>query len=121
MFQPLSGLRVVDLTQILAGPYSTYQLALMGAEVIKVEMPDEGDATRTGMGDPALGGDKMGLSYVTQGSNKRSITIDLKKPEIGKFILKLNNVLFNCDRNSYYRVKNDRPEQSVVLKITIIK
>jgi crotonobetainyl-CoA:carnitine CoA-transferase CaiB-like acyl-CoA transferase len=81
MFQPLSGLRVVDLTQILAGPYSTYQLALMGAEVIKVEMPDEGDATRTGMGDPALGGDKMGLSYVTQGSNKRSITIDLKKPE----------------------------------------
>jgi crotonobetainyl-CoA:carnitine CoA-transferase CaiB-like acyl-CoA transferase len=81
MFQPLSGLRVVDLTQILAGPYSTYQLALMGADVIKVEMPGDGDATRAGMGDPALGGDKMGLAYITQGANKRSITLNLQTPE----------------------------------------
>jgi CoA:oxalate CoA-transferase len=81
MFQPLSGLRVIDLTQILAGPYSTYQLALMGADVIKVEAPGEGDASRIGMGDPMLGGDKMGLAYITQGSNKRSITIDLKTRE----------------------------------------
>ncbi|MBT5108604.1 MAG: CoA transferase [Rhodospirillaceae bacterium] len=78
MFQPLSGLRVIDLTQVLAGPYSTYQLALMGAEVIKIELPGEGDATRSGMGAPALGGDKMGLPYVTQGSNKRSLTLNLK-------------------------------------------
>lgn len=81
MFQPLSGLRVIDLTQILAGPYSTYQLALMGAEVIKIELPGEGDATRSGMGAAALGGDKMGLPYITQGSNKRSLTLNLKTPD----------------------------------------
>jgi len=81
MFQPLSGLRVIDLTQVLAGPYSTDQLALMGAEVIKIELPGEGDATRSGMGAPALGGDKMGLPYITQGSNKRSLTLNLKTPD----------------------------------------
>ncbi|MEZ5726967.1 MAG: CoA transferase [Burkholderiaceae bacterium] len=48
MFEPLKGVRVVDLTQVLAGPYATYQLALMGAEVIKIEPPTGGDWTRAG-------------------------------------------------------------------------
>jgi crotonobetainyl-CoA:carnitine CoA-transferase CaiB-like acyl-CoA transferase len=81
MFQPLKGLRVIDLTQVLAGPYATYQLALMGAEVIKIEPPGIGDWTRSGGHDAALGKAGMGLSYITQNANKKSVVIDLKKPE----------------------------------------
>jgi crotonobetainyl-CoA:carnitine CoA-transferase CaiB-like acyl-CoA transferase len=76
MFQPLTGIRIVDLTQVLAGPYATYQMGLMGAEVIKVELPGRGDWTREGMGDQA----GMGTGYLTQNANKRSVTIDLKQP-----------------------------------------
>lgn len=81
MFQPLKGLRVVDLSQVLAGPYATYLMALMGAEVIKIEKPGAGDWTREGGGIPALSERKMGLSYLTQNSDKKSLTLDLKKPE----------------------------------------
>ncbi len=81
MFQPLKGVRVLDLTQVLAGPYATYQLALMGAEVIKIEPPGSGDWTRSGGQDEALGKTGMGLSYLTQNANKKSVVIDLKQPE----------------------------------------
>lgn len=80
MFQPLKGIRVIDLTQVLAGPYATYQLALMGAEVIKIEPPGSGDWTRSGGHDVALGKAGMGLSYLTQNANKKSLVIDLKQP-----------------------------------------
>lgn len=81
MFQPLKGLRVVDLSQVLAGPYATYLLGLMGAEVIKIEKPGEGDWTRIGGGVPTLSERKLGLSYLVQGGNKKSVTLDLKSPE----------------------------------------
>ncbi len=81
MFQPLKGVRVIDLTQVLAGPYATYQLALMGAEVIKIEPPGGGDWTRSGGHDTALGKAGMGLSYLTQNANKKSVVIDLKQLE----------------------------------------
>ncbi|MEQ1940578.1 CoA transferase [Mesorhizobium sp. CN5-321] len=81
MFQPLQGVRVVDLSQVLAGPYATYQLALMGAEVIKIEKPGEGDWTRTGGLVQELSDRRMGLGFLTQNAAKKSVTIDLKTPE----------------------------------------
>jgi len=81
MFQPLKGMRVVDLSQVLAGPYATYLLALMGAEVIKIEKPGEGDWTRrTGL-TPELAGQGMALNFMTQNAGKKSVTINLKTPE----------------------------------------
>ena len=81
MFKPLSGLRVVDLTQVLAGPYAAYQLALMGAEVIKVETPQTGDWGRVRGDLPETNALGMGLTYLTQNANKKSVTLDLKSPE----------------------------------------
>ena len=87
MFQPLEGLRVIDLTQVLAGPYAAYQLALMGAEVIKVETPGIGDWSRDKGHIPDLNAELMGLTYLTQNANKKSVTINLKSEE-GLSILK---------------------------------
>jgi crotonobetainyl-CoA:carnitine CoA-transferase CaiB-like acyl-CoA transferase len=64
---------------VLAGPFAAYQLAVLGADVIKVEHPDEPDQSREGGTDRALNRQNMGTSFLTQGSNKRSITLDLKQ------------------------------------------
>ena len=74
----LSGVRVLDLTNVLAGPYCTYQLALLGAEVIKVETPGTGDLARQLGADPALNRDLMGASFLAQNSGKASVTLNLK-------------------------------------------
>lgn len=81
MFQPLKGTRVIDLSQVLAGPFATYQMALMGAEILKIEKPGEGDWTRTGGALPELSNRKMGLGYLVHNAGKKSVTIDLKAPE----------------------------------------
>lgn len=78
MFQPLAGKRVVETTQVLAGPYCTYLLALMGAEVIKIERPGQGDWTRQGGSDAELAAAGLPLSFVTQNAGKKSVTLDLK-------------------------------------------
>ncbi|HEY5711563.1 MAG TPA: CoA transferase [Allosphingosinicella sp.] len=83
----LSGLRVLDLTNVLAGPFCAYQLALLGAEVIKVEMPGGGDLARQLGDDPGLSAELMGASFLAQNANKKSITLDLKK-EAGKEVFK---------------------------------
>jgi crotonobetainyl-CoA:carnitine CoA-transferase CaiB-like acyl-CoA transferase len=72
---------------VLAGPFAAYQLAVLGADVIKVEHPREYDQSRDSGSDRALNGQRMGTGYLTQGSNKRAITLDLKQ-EKGREILK---------------------------------
>ena len=78
MFKPLTGVRVIDLSRVLAGPYATYQLALLGAEVIKVEHPDAGDWTRSGPAPAGLEGQGMATGFLTQNAGKQSVALDLK-------------------------------------------
>src|SRR5215469_10760173 len=80
--QPLAGIRVVDLTRILSGPYCTMALADLGAEVIKIE-PPQGDDTRR-WGPPFVEGESA--YYLSANRNKRSIVLDLKSP-LGKRVL----------------------------------
>jgi crotonobetainyl-CoA:carnitine CoA-transferase CaiB-like acyl-CoA transferase len=88
---PLGGLRVVDCSTVLAGPYCTMLLADLGADVIKVE-PPEGDATR-GWGPPWVGdeadGTRTAAYYLAVNRNKRSVRIDLKQPEGGEILRRL--------------------------------
>jgi crotonobetainyl-CoA:carnitine CoA-transferase CaiB-like acyl-CoA transferase len=74
----LEGVRVLDLTNVLAGPFCCYQLAQLGAEVIKVEVPGTGDLARQLGADPALNAKGMGASFLAQNAGKRSITLNLK-------------------------------------------
>src|ERR1019366_5672192 len=78
MALPLAGIRVLDLTNVIAGPLASYQLALMGAEVIKVEVPAVGDLSRKMGADLAAGQRRMGTSYLAFNSNKKSIALNLK-------------------------------------------
>lgn len=80
---PLAGIRVIDLTRILAGPFATMRLADLGADVVKVENPDGGDDTRA-WGPPFLNG--VSTYFFAVNRNKRSVAIDLKE-EAGKALL----------------------------------
>ena len=79
----LEGVRVLDLTNVLAGPFCCYQLAQLGADVIKVEVPRSGDLARQLGADPELNKRLMGASFLAQNAGKRSVTINLKSP-VGK-------------------------------------
>ncbi len=78
MAKALAGIRVLDLTNVLAGPFRAYQFALLGAEVIKVEVPGSGDLARQLGADTELNGRGMGASFLAQNGGKRSITLNLK-------------------------------------------
>jgi formyl-CoA transferase len=84
---PLTGLRVLDLSQVMAGPFCCMLLGDMGADVIKVEPPGTGDQTRKSMGFRMKGEDSPG--FLALNRNKRSITIDLKTPEGQRTLHKL--------------------------------
>ncbi|MFI6704390.1 CaiB/BaiF CoA transferase family protein [Streptomyces sp. NPDC050509] len=77
----LEGVRVLDLTNVLAGPFAGYQLAMHGADVIKVEMPESGDLARQLGADRALGEELLGASFLAQNAGKRSLTLNLKAPD----------------------------------------
>ena len=85
----LRGVRILDLTNVLAGPFCGYQLAQVGADVIKVETPAGGDLARQLGASPALNKQLMGASFLAQNAGKRSIAIDLKKPDGREVFLKL--------------------------------
>ncbi|WP_129138882.1 CaiB/BaiF CoA transferase family protein [Modicisalibacter coralii] len=78
--KPLAGIRVLDLSRVLAGPWCTQQLADLGAEVIKIERPGRGDDTR-GWGPPWLDGTTESAYFLSANRGKRSVTIDLARPE----------------------------------------
>lgn len=89
MFQPLKGIKVIDLTSVLAGPYCTYQLGLLGAEIIKIENISTGDWTRLGGKTEELNDKSMGSTFLVQNANKKSIQIDLKTEKGKEIALKL--------------------------------
>jgi crotonobetainyl-CoA:carnitine CoA-transferase CaiB-like acyl-CoA transferase len=89
MTRPFEGIRVIDVTHVLAGPFAAYQLAVLGADVIKVEHPDDPDQSRGAGTDKELNRRNMGTAFLTQGSNKRSITLDLKQEKDRELLKKL--------------------------------
>jgi crotonobetainyl-CoA:carnitine CoA-transferase CaiB-like acyl-CoA transferase len=92
-FGPLTGLRVLDLTRVLAGPTCTQMLGDLGAEVIKIERPEAGDDTR-GFAPPFVPNTKESAYFVGVNRNKKSVTLDIAKPEGQAIIHKL---LEHCD------------------------
>lgn len=86
---PLDGVRVLDLSNVLAGPFCGYNLARLGAEVVKIENPAGGDLARRLGADPAMSERGMGLSFVAVNAGKQSVALDLKTPEGRGIFLRL--------------------------------
>ncbi|MEV6304539.1 CoA transferase [Actinoplanes sp. NPDC051861] len=78
--RPLHGVRVLDLTNVLAGPYCSYQLMLFGAEIVKIERPGTGDLARSLGPEPGLNRAALGASFLAQNAGKKSVELDLKDP-----------------------------------------
>ena len=97
---PLQGVRVLDISQVMAGPYACMLLGGMGADVIKIEPPGTGDQTRGSMGFKMKGADSLG--FLNMNRNKRSVTLDLKT-EAGK------EVLLRMARDADILIENYRP------------
>src|SRR6202171_684507 len=87
MSLPLNGIRILDVTNVLAGPFCGFQLALLGAELIKIENPKAGDLARQLGADPVTNGKLIGTSFVAVNDGKQSVTLNLKTSE-GKKIFK---------------------------------
>lgn len=99
----LKGVRVLDLTNVLSGPYCTFQLALLGADVIKIERPGGGDLARQLGASTALNEKLMGVSFLAQNAGKKSISLNLKSDqgvELLKSLIKTADVI----------VENFRPD-----------
>ena len=107
--RPLQGIRVIDLTHVLAGPFSTQQLCMLGADVIKIERPGQGDQTRGLALQPELNG--LAPGFVSLNSGKRSVVLDLKTDEGRRAIEKL---IATAD----VFVENFRPGKAAKLGLT---
>lgn len=77
---PFSGIKVLDTSHVLAGPFCSYQLALLGAGVIRIDNPDGRDIVRFGGGDENYGGQGLGPGFLMQNAGKRSLSLNLKDP-----------------------------------------
>ncbi len=98
MSRPFEGVRIIDFTRVLAGPFASYQLAVLGADVVKIEARD-GDDMRFGGGDKTWSERGMAAGWQAVNANKRSLTLDLKKPAaieaIGRLVAKADVVIEN--------------------------
>jgi len=86
--KPFAGVRILDFTRYLAGPYGTYQLALLGADVVKIESRD-GDETRSQLVGKEWAVRKMPPGFLAVNGNKRSMTLDLRRPEAVEIVKRL--------------------------------
>jgi crotonobetainyl-CoA:carnitine CoA-transferase CaiB-like acyl-CoA transferase len=86
--RPFEGVRILDFTQVLAGPYASYQLALLGAEVIKIERRGGEDMRRTPL-SREWAERNMASAFIAVNGNKKSLTLDLQKPEAQEIVRKL--------------------------------
>jgi succinate--hydroxymethylglutarate CoA-transferase len=86
---PLTGVRIIDFTRVIAGPFCTQILSDMGAEVIKIENPDGGDDTRKGAGPRAGGPTGESHFFMTFNRGKKSVALDFTKPDGQKIVHKL--------------------------------
>lgn len=102
MKRPLDGIRILDLTNVLAGPFCCHQLAHMGADVIKIETRGGGDLARQLGADTELNRANMGVSFLAQNPGKRSLTINLKNAA-GKEVFR------RLVRTAHVVVENFRP------------
>ena len=99
--QPFKNIRVIDLTHVIAGPFCSYQLSIMGADVIKVEPPDNPDVTRAVGNEFPRGEEGMGYLFTAQNANKRAISVDIKSSE-GR------DILLDLTRNDDVFIENYR-------------
>ena len=96
MALPLDKVRVLDLTNVVAGPLASYHLVMLGADVIKIEVPGVGDLSRKLGADQALGQKQMGASFLAVNAGKKSLTLNLKDArgkEIFKKLLRTTDVV----------------------------
>jgi crotonobetainyl-CoA:carnitine CoA-transferase CaiB-like acyl-CoA transferase len=87
MTRLLDGIRVLDLSNVLSGPFCGLQLAMLGAEVVKIESPNEGDLARRLGADPVRAKKGMGVSFLANNAGKKSVTLNLKH-ERGKALFR---------------------------------
>jgi len=105
---PLTGIRVLDVSQVMAGPFCSMLLGDMGADVIKIEPPDGGDQTRRAMGFKLKGNDSLGFFNLNR--NKRSLTLNLKNKEA-------REVFYRLVESADILIENNRPGVTKRLRI----